>query len=258
MPPRRLKPLVSGLAALLFSCLALAAADDSHRPPPDRPPPEAGPPGPRLLPRETWPRLELLDGRVLREARASAEDARSVTFAHAEGLTQVDKRLLPEHLAEVFAFDPQAAAREARAQAAQRAAASAYTRARREAPPPRPARAETPAATPAPATPAPPPSVDPRTLEEIERAVQARARRYFEAEKRLGSGATLVFGLVSELEEPEPVSGWLHRWEVRGVAAFRIYDSIGRGSFSARTQQFRALVEARPGQRARVLHFEER
>lgn len=245
MRSRRLACLLPCLAALLSAAEPAAPAED---------PP--APPAPRILPRTTWERVELRDGRVLESARAAGADARSVTFAHTGGLTKVDKRLLPAELAERFPFDSREAGREARAQAAERAA-SAAAQARRERETARSVRIEARArAAPAPAvTPAP---LAPPSPAAIEAAVEARAKRYYETEKRVGSGATLVFGLVSDLEEPTPVSGWPDRWEVKGVAAYRIYDSVGWGSFSARTRRFRALVEAPPGKRPVVVEFDER
>lgn len=252
MHMRRLACLLPCLAALLSA--AEPASDRAPAATADDPPP---PPAPRILPRTTWERVELGDGRVLEKARATGTDARSVTFAHAGGLTKVDKRLLPPELAELFPFDAREAGQEARVQAAERAASlEAQTRREREtAARANRAEARTRAAAPAVATPPPPAPPSPAA---IEAAVAARAKRYYETEKRVGSGSTLVFGLVSDLEEPTPVSGWPNRWEVRGVAAYRIYDSVGWGSFSARTQRFRALVEAQPGKRPVIVSFDER
>lgn len=216
--------------------------------------PVAPPPAPLVLPRTVWPRIELADGRVLEKARANTVDALTVTFLHSGGATKVDRRLLPPELAAVFPFDPYTAGREAREQAAERAA-SARAQARREEKvaqrsddsASRASRIVTP--SPAPAQP------DPST---IEAAVRLRARRYFENEKRNGSGATLAFDIITELDDPEPVSGWENRWEIKGVASYKVYDSIGWGSFSARTRKFRALVETPPGKNVKVVSFDER
>lgn len=248
-------------AALLFACavapalpaaeLAAAAAQYTQEETAPLPPP-----APSVLPRKVWTRIELADGRVLEQARANTADSLTVTFLHVGGITKVDRRILPAELAEVFPFDAARAGREAREQAAARAA-SAQAQARHEEDLRR--RGETleavRIATPAPAPRAIPAAPD---AKEIETAVRLRARRYFENEKRTGSGATLVFSLLTDLEEPKPVSGWDHRWEVEGVASYKVYDSLGWGSFSSRTRKFRALVEAPPGKDPKIVGFDER
>lgn len=257
MNPFRQVRLAACLAGSIASLPAaeLASAADQYTlegavPPAPVPPP----PAPRVLPRTVWPRVELADGRVLEKARANIADSLTVTFLHAGGITKVDRRLLPPELAAVFPFDPDAAGREAREQAAERAA-SAQAQARRdtqtarrnESVLPRDTRIVTP--SPAPALP---------DTAAMEAAVRLRARRYFENEKRNGSGATLAFDILTELDDPEPVSGWENRWEIKGVASYKVYDSIGWGSFSARTRKFRALVEAPPGKNVKVVSFDER
>ena len=61
------------------------------------------------------------------------------------------------------------------------------------------------------------------------------------------------------LEEPVEVAGWTNRWRVDGVASYKVYDSIGWGSFSSRSRRhFEVTVEAEPGKRPKVLDFSER
>lgn len=264
MNARRLAllPLLLAAASAAGEEVAPRPAADAATPPREAAPANAAadpepapPPPPRILPRTTWERVELRDGRVFEKARVTSSDARSVTFAHAGGLAKVDKRLLPADLAAQFPFDAREAALEARTQAVERGAAVEAQR-RREREDRLQARSDASERARSASVVAPPPA--PPSPAAIEAVVEARARRYYETEKRVGSGSTLIFGLVSDLEEPTPVSGWPDRWEVRGVAAYRIYDSVGWGSFSARTQRFRALVEAPPGKRPTVVSFDER
>ena len=209
---------------------------------------------PRILPRKVWDRLELLDGRVLDKARANAEDAATVTFLHSGGVVKVDKRLLPAELAELFPYDADAAARQAR-EAARERAETAKNQAKREerAAVERTSRTlNTQHFTGTGQKSAPP------SLISIEQAAQARARAYFENEKRTGSGATLVFSFDSEVDVPVEVAGWSNRWEVKGTARYKVYDSVGWGSFSSRSKKFRAQVDAPPGGKPKVVSFEER
>lgn len=211
-----------------------------------------------VLPRTVWAKIVLRDGRELERARANAQDAATVTFLHAGGISKVDKRLLPEELAAVFPFDASAAAEEAteKRRAAQVAAATnrirmeeaARSEALREekratAGKVAAARAETQAAS---------------TDAAVRLATTRRARTYFENEKRTGSGATLVFGVECDLDDPVELTGWTDRWEIAGTATYKVYDSIGWGSFSTRKKKFRAFVEAPPGKTAKVVDFEER
>jgi hypothetical protein len=235
----------------VFLTLLLAAPAFGAEPP-------APPPLPQPLPKTVWPSVELTDGRVFQQARVTSADPLSVTFAHREGITKVDRRLLPAELASVFPFDADEAGRAAQKQAAERAA-SAEEQKRREketkrsaaqassevAPTTRQRSVATPSSTAA-------------TPDQLGAVVRARAQRYFEDEKRTGSGATLVFSINTELEDPEPVSGWADRWEIEGVASYKVYDSVGWGSFSSRTRKFRALVEAPPGKTPKVVSFDER
>lgn len=91
----------------------------------------------------------------------------------------------------------------------------------------------------------------------ITAAVRARVKRWCEAERRNGSGATLVFEVETEIETTRPVRGWDGRFEVTGVAHYQYYDSIWGGSFSAKVRPFRCLVETRTGA-PRVTEIEQR
>ena len=69
----------------------------------------------------------------------------------------------------------------------------------------------------------------------------------------------MVFGVKLRLDEPVEIAGWTHRWRVEGVASYKVYDSLGWGSFSSRAnRRFEVTVEAAPGKRPKVLDFTER
>lgn len=217
--------------------------------------------GPRVLPRKSFARIELADGRVFENARANGEDALTVTFLHRAGISKVDKRLLPSEVAELFPIDAANAAAQAEAAAAQRdqwrllQAEREDRLRRREA---RRQEAQEAAFERVSAATARP-SATLATPAEIEAVASARARQYFEDEKRTGSGQTLVFGVKLDLEEPAEVPGWANRWRVDGIASYKVYDSIGWGSFSSRSnRRFEVLVEAPPGKRPKVVDFTER
>ncbi len=206
------------------------------------------PTAPRPLPRRVWEKVELADGRNFERARVTAEEAATVTFIHAGGVAKVDKRLLPEDLAELFPYDV-AGAQAAKNETALRRARLASEQ-KREADAAR-VRAKSGRGVSF-------VTRDSSAPADIEFAVRQRAHRYFENVKRTGSGATLVFGIQLEMEEPTAVTNWADRWEVQGVASYKVYDSVGWGSFSSRTKKFRAFVEAPAGQKAKVVDFEER
>jgi hypothetical protein len=206
------------------------------------------PPAPPLLSRKIWPSVELADGRVFERVRVSAEDGATVTLMHTGGIAKVDKRTLPAEVAAAHPYDPVAAQIEANQTALRRQAAAAA-----------------PATTPVPQTPPPvpsrfvPPEPQPAAVNTraIESAVRSRARRYFETEKRLGSGQTLSFNLITDLSEPREVAGWSNRWEVTGTAGYQVYDSVRWGSFSKRSTKFTAIVETPPGKKIVVVSFDE-
>lgn len=216
----------------------------------------AAPPAPNhaapvLLSRTIWPSVELADGRVLERVRVSAEDGATVTLMHSGGIAKVDKRTLPKELAAAHPYDA-GAAQLADEQAAARRKAAAVA-------PTTSFDTSSPAAV-RKLKPAPAPEPQPETVSSyaIEAAVNTRARRYFETEKRLGSGQTLVFQVLTNLSEPREVPGWSNRWEVTGTAGYKVYNSIGWGSFSKRSTKFIAIVEGQPGKKIVVVSFEER
>jgi len=225
------------------------------------------PAAPVMFSRKIWPRVELADGRVLERVRVSAEDGTTVTLVHAGGLVKVDKRALPEELAKLHPYDVNASQPVARPRPVVVTSAPAYQppqsssssstltiiRPDLNVPITHSTRSTAPAPSPPPATPV---ETSPRAAD-IEAAVDKRARKYFETEKRLGSGQTLTFGVVSDLGEPREVTGWANRWEVKGTAGYKVYDSIGWGSFSTRKAKFTALVEAPPGKKITVVDFTE-
>lgn len=206
-------------------------------------------PTPAPAPRTHWPVVKLSDGRVFERVRVSAEEGAYVTLLHAGGIAKVDKRTLPPELAAMYPYNSEAAAAEAQAAAARRHAAAVSPVAPARSVPLTPTR-----------TVRPVPATQPATVSTaaIEHAVKARARRYFETEKRLGSGQTLAFDVLTDLSEPREVSGWAHRWEITGTAGYKVYESVGWGSFSKRTTKFTAIVEMPPGKRPVVVSFDER
>lgn len=206
---------------------------------------------PALLSPKIWASVALADGRVFERVRVSAEDGATVTLMHARGIAKVDKRALPAELAEIHPYDASAAQFEAQQTAARRQADAAAKIAASRASVISPAR---------PHHPAPASANQPATVSTaaIEQAVKTRARRYFETEKRLGSGQTLAFHVLTDLSEPREVSGWANRWEVTGTAGYKVYESVGWGSFSRRSTKFSAIVEAPPGKPIVVVSFDER
>lgn len=212
---------------------------------------------PSAMPRPSariFDRVELADGRVLSGVRVVSADALRVTAAHAEGLGQIDRRLLTGELARLYPFDEAAAVAHVEASAAARRAAAEETQRRlaRDAEMARRALAEEPVRRSSPE-----PSV--AGLEDIAAAVESRAIEFYQNEKRTGSGATLVFGVRTRLGDPVAVSGWANRWRVEGVASYSVYDSVGWGSFTSRSgKKFEAVVEFVPGKRPRVVDFAER
>lgn len=226
------------------------------------------PAAPVMFSRKIWPRVELADGRVLELVRVSAEDGTTVTLIHSGGIAKVDKRALPEELAKLHPYDltsdrPAAPARPVvvvRTPPVYQAPQSSSSGTMRIIRPDMdvPITQTTQMARPVPAPASPAPTATNTLTDAIEAAVKARARRYFETEKKNGSGHTLTFGMVSELSEPREIPGWSNQWEVKGVAGYKVYDSVGWGSFKPYSTNFTAVVDTTPGKRITVLRFDER
>jgi hypothetical protein len=217
----------------------------------------AAPVGPVMFSRKIWPSVELADGRVLNRVRVSAEDATTVTLIHTGGIVKVDKRALPEELAKLHPYGVNASQPfgrprtvaigtpvTAQPQAQSSSTSSTLTTFRPDLNAPITQRTQA-------AVPTIP------SAAAIEAVVDKRVRKYFETEKRVGSGQTLSFDVITDLTEPREVTGWSNRWEVKGTAGYKVYDSVGWGSFSTRKAKFTALVEAPPGRRITVLEFTE-
>lgn len=266
------------LYCVMFSLLALARAESDVAPlsapyelarAQTVPRPVLPPPAPEqepalaplvLLPRTEWPRIELADGRVLENARAVSQDAANVVFAHGGGITKIDKRLLPAALAELFPLDRRAAAIERKQAEATRAFALREMRDREEAARRRaeierertshvlsPVQREWAKSNARPVA----------TQREVELAAKDHARRYFENEKKTGSGSNLVFDFNATLESVEEVPGWSNRWSVEGAAYYKVYDSKGT-AFSGRSKKFAAYVQADEKGGLKVEDFTER
>lgn len=67
---------------------------------------------------ETYPQIDLRDGRVLHQARILSQDPASVTIYSQEGMIEVAKTELPDSLAARYPADPVAAQKAAAAEAA--------------------------------------------------------------------------------------------------------------------------------------------
>ncbi len=87
-------------------------------------------------------------------------------------------------------------------------------------------------------------------------AVAAKAReaalRHLRYKIRTGSGYTTVTDADVELDPPEPVAGWTHRYRVRGDGFYSYYESVG-GAFHRRSRGIEIILEAPSPSRVKVL-----
>lgn len=189
-------------------------------------------------------RLDLLDGRTLRNVRAASYDPETErVLVLASGKAQlVPLALIPPPFKERFST------------ALPRAGASTSVTATRsivsvDRPMPSPTIPSDPFATMTPEQ-----MALAETAERHAEAARTRAERYFEFELQPGSGASAVTRLDIELEQPEPVSGWSQRYRTKGKAYLSFYDSRG-GSFQSKTAEFEVLTEQKLGEAVKVLDF---
>ncbi len=109
---------------------------------------------------------------------------------------------------------------------------------------------------PAPAPPAPSPVVaptDPRKAHQA--AALAHVRRYYKYEYRTGSNAIAVTDSDIAVESTQAVPGWPNRYRTTGKIFLEAYDSYGGGSFRRSTSRFELLTEQKPGEEIQVVDF---
>lgn len=85
-------------------------------------------------------------------------------------------------------------------------------------------------------------------------AAVKRAERYFTYEHQAGSSALSVYDRDVEVERTEAIEGWPGRYRTRGRAYIQYYDSRGR-SFSRTTSRFEVITEQKPGEDIEVVDF---
>jgi len=91
-------------------------------------------------------------------------------------------------------------------------------------------------------------------LADHRQVAEERARRYFEFEYILGSGAVSVTKLDIQTRPPAPVAGWPARYRTRGTAWVEFYESKGR-SFGRRSSRFEVVTEQKPDGSVVVAEF---
>jgi hypothetical protein len=85
-------------------------------------------------------------------------------------------------------------------------------------------------------------------------AAMKRAERYFTYEHQAGSSALSVYDRDVEVERTEAIEGWPGRYRTRGRAYIQYYDSRGR-SFSRTSSRFEVITEQKPGEDIEVVDF---
>lgn len=89
-------------------------------------------------------------------------------------------------------------------------------------------------------------------LAAVETKAREAALRHLRYKIRTGSGYTVVTDADLELNPPEPVPGWTHRYRVRGDGYYSYYESVG-GAFHRRTRGIEIVLEASSPSRIKVL-----
>jgi hypothetical protein len=190
----------------------------------------------------TFTRLDLTDGRTLRDVTVKSYDPATGRVLLLAGRTALS---LPVALIPA-PFDAQVKA------AAPVAGSNLTTIAPRPVPAAAPA-AVSPRVVPvqvsaAPATPRAAP------VSRHREAAANRARRFFTYEFQAGSSSISVYECEIETEESEAIAGWDGRFRTQGRAYLQFYDSRGR-SFSRTTSRFEVITEQKPGKEVTVVDF---
>lgn len=199
-------------------------------------------PGVAAEPSATFARIDLNDGRTLKDVTVRSYDpatGRVLLLAGRTAMT-LPLALIPSP------FDEQVKA------AVPLAGSNLTTVAPRPAPvvAVRPATREVHVSSPAPSV---VPSGDLTRARHRAASVQ-RAQRFFTYEFQAGSSAISVYDRDIEVEETEAIEGWPGRYRTKGRAYLQFYDSRGR-SFSRTTSRFEVITEQKPGREVAVVDF---
>ncbi len=188
----------------------------------------------------TFTRLDLTDGRTLREVTVKSYDPATGRVLLLAGRTamSIPVALIPAP------FDVQVKA------AVPVAGSNLTTIVPRAAPPP---SAVAPAVAPVQVS-APPAAPRAAPVSRHREAASERARRFFTYEYQAGSSSVSVYECEIETEETEPIAGWDGRYRTKGRAYLQFYDSRGR-SFSRATSRFEVITEQKPGKGVEVIDF---
>jgi hypothetical protein len=119
-----------------------------------------------------------------------------------------------------------------------------------------PAQETVPATPPAAPAPIGSPEANAAQAAAIEDAVLAKAQqaalRHFRYGSRNGSGYSTMTNGDVDLDPPTTVSGWPHRYRVKGTVYFSFYDSVGE-TFQNRRRGVEVIVEAPSPRKVKVL-----
>ena len=86
----------------------------------------------------------------------------------------------------------------------------------------------------------------------VARKAEQAARNHLRFRQDNGSDYTTVTAAELDLDPPEPVPGWTHRYRVRGNGYTNFYESVG-GVFRNRVRGIEILLEAPTASRVKVL-----
>lgn len=206
--------------------------------------------------------LTLSDGRVLTNYRILSETATTVVIRHQQGLSKVEKRLLPAKVLGQYPIDSAGAAAEAAEVARGKAAYAAQVAAERIRRVSDLAASRTPSGQ-VPPAPSPETAAETSRQQDEERTREAKDRaqmalmttkakdfadHFFRYDYLAGLNGVVVSRLDLELENPTPVTGWPDRFALEGNCALEYYDSFRVGYNKKRAGAFRVLVESKEGQ----------
>ena len=103
------------------------------------------------------------------------------------------------------------------------------------------------------------PEANAATRAAIAQAVLAKAEsaglNYLRYRVRIGSGYATVTDAAIELDPPEAVPGWTHRYRVKGDGFYAYYESVG-GAFQRRTRALEILLEAPSPDQVKVISID--